>query len=571
MGYAGVCQPAEKIVLDGLKTLEYRGYDSVGLAAISNGKIKVFKTCGRVRLLEGKVPPLSATVAIGHTRWATHGKVCEKNAHPHLSFDKKIAIVHNGVISNADELKAELGKNGVRFCSDTDSELIAHMLTLENCDMKTAIENVGKRLRGATTFLAIDSDENAIYVRKYGASVAIGLGKNENFVASDTLALCKYTQTAIMLKDGECAKVTPFSVEFFKDGKQIFKKTVKVKRTVPGECTCHMRAEIDQIPTAIIGTHDEISKSVDENLAKIIKNAEKIVFCGSGTAYHAGLYGKIAFEKILNIPCDCVVGSEFEQLRFANDKTVGIFITQSGETADTICALKRCKQLGGYTIALTNVESSGITFEADRTLLLNAGAEIAVAATKSYVCQLFALYEIAKICSSSTPDAQDVNRLAACTQNMCSQSLYEDRFKKSNVFFIGKGVDFVTAREGALKFKEITYKMCDAYQSGELKHGTIALVDSKSIVIVIATNQSDRERTKTSVSELRSRGAYVISVSSIGDVGANKTLVLPHMSEDMFYPILSAIPLQTLALTTSLCLGLDPDKPRNLAKSVTVI
>ncbi len=273
----------------------------------------------------------------------------------------------------------------------------------------------------------------------------------------------------------------------------------------------------------------------------------------------------------MRIPCDCIVASEFDETRFLDDKTVGVFITQSGETADTLLALKKCKEKGAKTVALTNVEASSITFDADETLYLNAGAEVAVAATKSYACQLLALYDVAKICAGTPPSQSEIAALSDNVRLSCLQSLYEEKIKKANLFFIGKGLDYVTAQEGALKFKEITYKMTDAYQAGELKHGTIALIDSKSVVIVIATNPDDKERIDASVSELRSRGAHVVSLTSIGDVGANKTLSLPFSKDELLYPILSVVPLQSLALTASLCMGLDPDKPRNLAKSVTVI
>lgn len=571
MGYVGTRQPAEKVVLDGLKTLEYRGYDSAGIALEDSGKIKLFKTAGRVEKLASEIPEVFSTTSIGHTRWATHGKVCKKNAHPHLSFDGTIAIVHNGVLNNADSLKAELRQKGIRFASSTDSEIIAHLLALEKCDMLTAIERVGKRLEGATTFLAIKAGEEAIYMRKCGASLAIGLGKNENFVASDTLAISKYTKNVVILKDGECAKITADSAVFFKDGKTISKKITQVNRVAPKECSCHMRAEIDEIPCALLKTHNRISKDLGDDVIRQLKNAEKIIFCGCGTAYHAGLYGKIVFESILKIPCECIVSSEFDEVRFCNRKTVGVFITQSGETADTLLALKKCKDLGGKTIALTNVEASSITFEADMTLYLNAGAEIAVAATKSYVCQLLALYTMAKTCVGSPPSKAEINRLANCARDICAMSLYEDSIKKSNIFFIGKGADYVTALEGALKFKEITYKMTDAYQAGELKHGTIALIDAKSVVVVVASNACDKERLRASVSELKSRSAYVISLTGIGEIGAHKSYRLPHADDDLLLPVLSVIPLQSLALTASLCLGLDPDKPRNLAKSVTVI
>ena len=332
-----------------------------------------------------------------------------------------------------------------------------------------------------------------------------------------------------------------------------------------------MRSEIDEIPRALIRTYKSIVKNVDEKLIEDLKNAEKIVFCGCGTAYHAGLYGKTVFERVLGIPCECVVASEFDEVRFLSKKVVGIFITQSGETADTVLALKRCKAQGAKTIALTNVAASSISFEADETLYLGAGAEVAVAATKSYVCQQLALYLIAKTCEGQPPTIAQITALRDGVRAASIHSLYEEKIKKANLFFIGKGLDYVTAQEGALKFKEITYKMTDAYQAGELKHGTIALIDSKSVVVVISTSSADKERIEASVSELRSRGAHVVSLTSIGDVGANKTMTLPFSSDPLLYPLISVVPLQSLALTASLCMGLDPDKPRNLAKSVTVI
>ena len=570
VGYTGY-QNAKNIVVDGLKTLEYRGYDSAGIA-LSEGNLHVFKTAGRVSELEKLLPDVVAHVAIGHTRWATHGEPNAKNAHPHLSFDGKIAVVHNGVITNCENLKSMLIARGISFRSSTDSEIIAHLLALEDTsDMIKAVENVGKKLEGATTFLAIKAGDDAIYSRRYGASLAIGLGDGENIVASDTLAISRHTQKIVILQDGECAKIAPRGAEFFKDGLQISKQAMKIKRTAPKECSCHMRTEIDEIPYAITRTFREITKTIDNDTLFWLKTAEKIYFCGCGTAYHAGLYGKYLFEKLLHIPCEAVVASEFDAERFVNKKCVGIFITQSGETADTLIALSECKRKGAKTVAVTNVSGSSICFEADKTFLLDAGAEVAVAATKSYNCQLFALYVIAKACISQDVTDKDAERLCDVLKLCSSVSLYEDRIKKANLFFVGKGVDNVTAKEGALKFKEITYKMTDAYQAGELKHGAIALIDDKSAVVAVVTNANDKHRIEATVSELRSRGAYVTALSAVGDVGANKTYTLPFIGDENLYPILSVIPLQNLALTASLCLGLNPDKPRNLAKSVTVI
>lgn len=570
VGYTGY-QNAKNIVVDGLKTLEYRGYDSAGIA-IMDGDIRLYKTAGRVEELGKILPDIAAHVAIGHTRWATHGVPSAQNAHPHLSFDGQIAVVHNGVITNCEELKKQLIERGIRFKSTTDSEIIAHLLAIEDTsDMPSAIENVGKKLNGAATFLAIKASDDTIYARRAGASLAVGMGVGENFVASDTLAISKHTRKIVLLKDGECAAITPSGVRFFKDGKTIQKQAVNIRRTAPKECSCHMRSEIDEIPDAMARTYKEISRSVDVGTIGKIVSARKIYFCGCGTAYHAGLYGKYVFEKILGIPCESIVASEFDNPQFVDDNCVCIFITQSGETADTLIALSECKKAGAWTVALTNVAGSTITFEADKTLLLDAEAEVAVAATKSYNCQLLALYMLAKICENKAMQKCDLDKLIKAVKECRFCNLYDDKIKKSNLFFVGKGVDNVTAKEGALKFKEITYKMTDSYQAGELKHGAIALIDDKSIVVTIVTNSSDKHRIEATVNELRSRGAHVLALSAVGDVGANKTTYLPFLSDDLLYPIVSILPLQNLALTASLCLNLNPDKPRNLAKSVTVI
>lgn len=570
VGYTGF-QNARNIVIDGLKTLEYRGYDSAGVALVGE-KLDVFKSLGRVSALEEVLPDVRSHTGIGHTRWATHGKPSAKNAHPHLSFDKSIAVVHNGVIENCDVLRECLKRRGVTFASDTDSEIIAHLLALEDTsDMLTAMRNVGRMLVGATTFLAVKRGDNSIYCRRKGASLAVGFGDGENFVASDTLAISRYTRKTVILKDDEYAVITPDGAKFYKDGAPIRKQPVNIKRTAFRECPCHMRAEIDEIPLALKRTYDSFSECIDDNLLADIRASKKIYLCGCGTAYHAGLYGKEILEKVLGIPCETVIASEFDKVRFLDEHCFAIFITQSGETADTLAALETCKKKNVKTLAVTNVNGSSITFMADATLPLEAGAEIAVAATKSYNCQLFALYLIAHKAATGEVSEDSISKLYRAIPQVFETELYEDRIKKADVFFVGKGLDNVTAQEGALKFKEITYKMTDAYSAGELKHGAIALIDEKSTVVFIATNPDDKHRIEATVSELRSRGAYTIALSAVGDIGANKTVSLPFLDDSDLYPILSVVPLQNLALSASMCLGLNPDKPRNLAKSVTVI
>lgn len=589
VGYSGF-QNAKNIVIDGLKTLEYRGYDSAGIAFCGENidDISVFKTAGSVAALEGLLPDVYAHTAIGHTRWATHGKPNAINAHPHLSFDGNIAVVHNGVIENCDELRRELKEKEIFPVSDTDSELIAHLIALEDTsDMLSAISRVGARLKGATTFLAVRRGEDAIYVRRMGASLAVGIGENESFAASDTLAISKHTLRTVIMKDGEYAVLKGGSVKFFRDGnqtpqdnptgtsaetpKQIQKQPVRIRRTAPKPCSCYMRSEIDEIPSALMRTYDSATETIDDWLVASFKKAKRVYLVGCGTAYHACLYGKVLLEDALGVPCNAVVASELDSVRFIDKCTAVILITQSGETADTLNALEICRRMGASTLAITNVAHSSIAYSADRTLLIDAGAEVAVAATKSYNCQLLALYMLAKRIEGKDLFIPDLYRLTEAIRKTIAYDLYEDRVKKANLFFVGKGLDGVTAKEAALKFKEITYKMTDSYSAGELKHGAIALIDEKSTVVVIATAQDDKHRIEATVSELRSRGAYTVALSSVGDIGANKTLYLPFLSDDMLYPLVTIVPLQCLALNASLCLGLNPDKPRNLAKSVTVI
>lgn len=569
VGYSGY-QNAKNVVIDGLKTLEYRGYDSAGIA-LCKSDIQIYKSQGRVATLERTLPYCDAHVAIGHTRWATHGAPSARNAHPHLSFDGEIAIVHNGVIDNFEELKAQLSSKGITFKSSTDSEIIAHLIALEDTsDMLGAMRNVGKKLKGATTFLAIKKGDENIYARRMGASLAIGFGKGENFVASDTLALSKNTHNMAIMQDGEYAIISPDFVKFYDNNKEITKPILSLSRQIPQDCACHMRSEIDEIPSALLRTYSSINKSFDKAIKARLQNAKKIYFCGCGTAYHAGLYGKYVFEKTMHVPCESIVASEFDTTFIDKDCAV-FFISQSGETQDTLLALKQAKAVNALTIAITNVPSSTICFEADKTFLTDAGAEIAVAATKSYNCQLLSLYLIAKLTIGENVDKKQMHTLLSIVQSTSAQDLHNEKIKDSNIFFVGKGIDYVTAQEGALKLKEITYKMTDAYQAGELKHGTIALIDGNCIVIAIATSAEDYARIKATVCELRSRGASVIALSAIGEIGADKTLLLHRLNDDLLYPLISIIPLQNLALSTSLCLGLNPDKPRNLAKSVTVI
>ena len=568
VGYTGY-RNAVDVVFKGLKALEYRGYDSAGIAT-ECGKISVYKSAGRVQMLKSKLPASPCHTAIGHTRWATHGKPLTKNAHPHLSFDGKIAVVHNGIIENYKELKADLTAKGITFASDTDSEVVAHLLALEKGDFLQAVAKVAGTLKGAATFLAIRENDDNIYCSKRGTSLAIGVGDGESFVASDTLAICEYLTAAIPLEDGDVAVVSKNGVNILNSGATVKRQAYCVARTMPSESECFMRSEIDEIPQAVTRTVDEFFCTDHRDVEEKIRCATKLCFVGCGTAYHAALYGKQVFSHLLHKTCEAVESSEFDDTQIDKD-TVAVFISQSGETADTVLAARKCVQKGGTCVAICNVHASLITFVADATYYTNAGAEVAVAATKSYVCQLLVLYMLAKRCAGENPDASCIANLTKALESATKQTLFTPTCLDKNLFFIGKGQDIVTAKEAALKVKEITCKMTDSYPAGELKHGPIALIDDKSLAVVVATNEQDKARIEATTSELRSRGATVFAVSGIGDLGADKTVYLPPISDELLSPIVAVVPLQNLALELSLAHGLNPDKPRNLAKSVTVI
>lgn len=569
VGYTGN-KNAIDVVFEGLKTLEYRGYDSAGIAATGE-VLQVAKTLGRVANLKEKLPSEIVHTAIGHTRWATHGKPSLCNAHPHLSFDGKIAIVHNGIVENYAELKTSLSKQGIRFASDTDSEIIAHMLALSNAsDFVQAVFEVAHALKGSATFLAVREGDEKIYCSKCGASLHVGHKQGESFATSDTLAVCDRLDEVIPLEDGDVAVLSRDGIQIFGDGKEVCRKAYKTSRNLPKHSKLYMRSEIDEIPRTVKSTLTEFVPQAHALSFEKIKNADRLYFVGCGTAFHACLFAKRIFSRLLKKSCEAIEASELDETLMSN-RDVAVFVTQSGETADTVLAAGRCKSAGIYTVAVCNVPNSLISFTADDAIYTRAGAEVAVAATKSYVCQLSLLYQIARCITNSPLSEVETDNLVEGLSLATNLTPVIENAENKNLFFIGKGLDFVTAKEAALKVKEITYKMTDAYSAGELKHGPIALIDDDSLAFVIATDEADKSRIEATTSELRSRGATVVALSAVGDFGADKTLHLPALYDKNLYPALAIVPLQALALELSLRLGLNPDKPRNLAKSVTVI
>lgn len=592
IGYVGE-NDAREVIIDGLKRLEYRGYDSSGYALLKDGVIEVVKDSVRVGALEHHYfSTQDAHIGIGHTRWATHGPAIQKNAHPHISFDSKIAIVHNGIIENFEQLKKEVQTAGVELKSDTDSELIAHLIALnyrEN-SLKKAVLAAADKLQGAFSILAVDAaDPSHIVAYRKNASLLVGLGDGENFVASDVLAVNSRTQQVIVLEDDDLAEVSASECKVYRFGKIIEKQVVTVeageKPLLKGQT--FMQKEIEEIPFSVMRTAASLASP--EGLPKLLKiwpeHFDSVYLSGCGTAFHACLYGKYIIEKLANIPCEAVVASELRcNTLFFSPKKLAVFISQSGETSDTLAALKIAKAMGSFTLAVTNVRGSSITYLADFTLHLDCGPEIAVAATKSYNSQMLALYMLAVECarwrgimSGSYRDflLADIKKMAVDLRKaVCDDSIerlaYGFSEQSLNFFFIGRGVDCVTAREGALKFKEITYKMTDAYPSGELKHGTIALIDGTSMVVSVLTNKNEFYKSNIAAEQLKARGARVLLVTTLADALGDATIYVPCECSEMLMPIVTVVPLQKLALTVASRLGLDVDKPRNLAKCVTV-
>lgn len=579
IGIAG--RRATETVLEGLETLEYRGYDSCGLCYKKNSSLVVKKVAGRVSKLKS-LPLETSSVAIGHTRWATHGKPTAENSHPHLSSDNAFAIVHNGIIENTEEIRALFPS--VPLKSQTDSELIAHLLALfYHGSVREAVERTAETLKGTFTFLAVSVYDDNVYAYRKNAGLIVGLGDGFGAVASDVTALSSLVENAYVLSDDDLAVVSENSVEFFRFGRRIEKKSVPVSlyKTSPLSADTYMQSEIDEIPSAIKSTVDSLLSP--EGLPSFPKDRvfDNVFISGCGTAYHASLYGKTVFEKIAKIKTCSDVASEIKNdFLHLGPSTLAVFVSQSGETRDTVSALRYAKSAGAYTVCLTNVRGSSLSVEADFSLHLDCGAEIAVAATKTLASQMIALYLMAVYFarlhghisdtefSSFVSDAKKLEiaarRAVCCGRAAALADLTYDK----KVLFLGSGQDYPSALEGALKLKEITYKSAEAYRLGELKHGPIALLDDQTFCIVALTDPSLTCRAKITVSELETRGAKTVAVTPFDlpcDVCKTDEVAL------LLSPILTVIHLQKYALAVCKKLGLDPDKPRNLAKSVTVL
>lgn len=603
IGYVGDEQRAMEVILDGLSKLEYRGYDSAGLAIIENGKIFIEKKSGKLENLRNalKGKEESAYVGIGHTRWATHGNPTDENSHPHFSSDRKVAVVHNGIIENYLELKEELTKEGYVFTSQTDSEVIAHLFSKHyDGDMLSTLRKVTERIRGSYALGIIEREnpDRLVCVRKESPLI-IGLGKGKNFIASDVPAILKYTREVIFLDNSEMAIVEKDRVSVYdSQGKKLEKAISKIEwdmeQANKGGYPHFMLKEIEEQPEVIEKTLDvymNTNGKVDfsSSLKKLdLSKIKEIYIVACGTAYHAGLQGAYFFKKISGIKTEVDIASEFRYSDpFIDESTLAIFISQSGETLDTLMAMKMAKEKGATTLAITNVLGSTISREADMVIYTLAGPEISVASTKAYTAQVTLFYLLA-LYFGEKKMLIDGNKYESYldTIHMLSDQVKKVIDKKEQIraiankikdkrngFFIGRGIDDKCGREGSLKMKEITYIHTEAFSAGELKHGTIALIEEGTMVVAIATQEDMIEKIISNIKEVKARGAYVIALTkekykNVADI--SDEIILIDDVEDILAPTVANISLQLLAYYTAVEKGLDVDKPRNLAKSVTV-
>ena len=605
VGYIGF-EDASQFMLDGLSKLEYRGYDSAGIAVIGpNNVIKVQKKVGRLANLEGivKNDPNPGHIGIGHTRWATHGRPSDMNAHPHTDAKGLFAVVHNGIVENYLPIKEELIKKGYEFKSETDTEVVAHLLAdLYDGDFEGTVRRVLQRIEGSYSLVILCADDpSRIICTKKDNPLVIGLGKGENFIASDIPAIINHTRDTFIMNDGEVAVVTKDSVRVSDlagnlINKKVYHVTWNAEAAEKGGFEHFMLKEIYEQPKAIRDTlTGRISKDnkdvIFEELGwepADVASVNRILITACGTAYHAGLVAKYYIEQLARIPVEVDIASEYSYRDPLTDKnTLAIVISQSGETSDTLAALKEAKRRGARSLAVTNVVGSSIAREADQVIYTWAGPEIAVASTKAYTTQLVALLLLAVYIGklNGKLDAALAEKILTDLHELptlCNE-IFEtvDDIKafaknygfREDAFFLGRSIDYAVAMEGSLKLKEISYIHAEAYAGGELKHGTLALIEEGVPVIALATQEDVREKMMSNIKEVKARDAVVIGLGLAGDTEISKyvdhTIFVPR-SDKFTAPILAVVPLQLLAYYAAVTRGTDVDKPRNLAKSVTV-
>jgi glutamine---fructose-6-phosphate transaminase (isomerizing) len=604
VGYVGK-RNSQGILIEGLKKLEYRGYDSAGVAVFTKNGLEVRKTKGRLAILESTLEeaPLQGSIGIGHTRWATHGKPSDVNSHPHTDNTSKFSVVHNGIIENYMTLKEELIAEGAQFVSETDTEVIAHLIaSVYEGDIVKAVQKAVKRMRGAFALgVLTEFEPDKLVAVRLASPLIIGVGEGENFIGSDIPAILEHTRNVYILNDGEMALLTKDGVELMTiEGnfisRELFHVDWDITTAEKAGFDHFMLKEIHEQPKAYRDTmgarlNDEGTQVLLPELkltAEELKSINRVHIVACGTAYHAGLVGKNVIEQLARIPVETDVASEYRyRSPIITKETLVIVVSQSGETADTLAALREAKRCGAHVLAITNVVGSSVAREADSVIITWAGPEIAVASTKAYTSQLVAFFLFGLFLAQTlgTKPAEYIKETIAAMKALPEQVesilARADDIKKyaeeiafhKDLFFIGRGVDYAVALEGSLKLKEISYIHSEAYPAGELKHGTLALIEEGIPVIALAVQEDLFEKTVSNVKEVKARGANVLGLGQEGHdelpKAVDQVFSIPR-TVSLLTPALSVVPLQLLAYYASLALGHDVDKPRNLAKSVTV-
>lgn len=599
VGYNGF-REANKVLIDCLKRLEYRGYDSAGIGIIDK-KLCVFKEVGEISNLEKEIPTIKGNIGVSHTRWGTHGKITKENAHPHVSCNKKLAVVHNGIIENFKTLKEYLEKKGHTFISQTDSEVIVHLINEEyKGNLENAVFSALKKIKGSYAIAVVCEDEpkKLVGARKESPLV-IGVGDNENFLASDVTALLKYTKQVVYLEDGELCVLNKNSIKVFDENKKEIKKEKNTiewdfkdakKSGFPHFMLKEIYDQPDTIHRALRGRISEIDRSVDlpEAVEKLLTNSmDSIHIVACGTSYYAGLIGKYLIEQITDIPVFVEISSEYRYFGIKNKSSLVIAITQSGETADTLAALKEAKNSGCKTLVITNVIGSTATRIADGYILTQSGPEIGVAATKTFTSQIIVLFLIAlktaiirgKLSSDEVyHHILQLKELPREIRHVLDRSdkiaeIAKDFKDTKSIFFIGRGINYPLSLEGALKLKEISYIHAEGFAAGELKHGPFALLTKDTPVVAITTLDSTYDKMISNIGEVKARGPQVIAIANDNDTEIEKhadfVIRFPSNSKMLScFPVI--VILQLLAYHVANLRGCPIDKPRNLAKSVTV-
>jgi len=599
IGYNGF-RDANKVIIDSLKRLEYRGYDSAGVSILDK-KQQVCKEVGGIKELEKSLPDFKGTTGVGHTRWATHGAVTKKNAHPHLSSNKKIAVVHNGIIENFSKLKEDLIKKGYKFVSNTDSEVISHLIEDHYKDnLEKAVFSAMKKVDGYYAIVVTSADEpDKIVGARKDSPLVIGVGDNENFLASDITAFLKYTNRVVYLEDGELSVISKKEIKVYDENNKPVERKENIinwnikdaeKSGFPHFMLKEIFDQPDTVHHVIRGRVSEINRSVDfnENVENLLKNGlDSIHIVACGTSYYSGLTGKYLIEKFTGIPVIVELASEYRYFGIRDEKSLVIAVTQSGETLDTLAALKEAKNSGCRTLAVTNVIGSTATRLSDAYILTQSGPEIGVAATKTFTSQILVLFLIAlKIAITKNKIGADelynhildLKQLPRKVRDILDRSgeileIARQLKKAKSVFFIGRGINYPLSLEGALKLKEISYIHAEGFAAGELKHGPFALLTKITPVIAIATKDKTYDKIIANIGEVKARGPQVIAIAEDDDTEIDK-----HADFVLRFPsnsnLLSCIPiiviLQLLAYHVADLKKCSIDKPRNLAKSVTV-